>query len=545
MPGFCTLLGPAGDSYRNQFCADMSAAGEWGNPVTIQNECSYNDCNAYQDFGFGCCQGCCGILGGGMECTRLSFAGDPVTCCLNDYNCNQASTAACFSDSGQQNTCANGNNGAPNYRNVVSGDCQDVMTQYCTGTLATDDPDSIAWLDRWTANSGGPGSCTNVLYRNMFSIGGTGHCWTVPPIEPTQICGIGLAGITGPIDANGYFWAQGLVTAAMTRYQEQGFVIGSLPGFAGYNPFQDWLYGTVCCPYPGLCQSGLDTACETYTAQRISLDPAIASWCGCHLPEGEYEAYSSMYNIPPQCTPMCNRIGTVPIVGINADPVLCEQSVCLIDGVTLNLVQAQVGGGIQFNQICANCGQTDASGDIIQCSCVVADTTIDITNSTVGGVVVPVGENCGNVSCTQTNPGITGPTAIPVDCDTTGSQNPYAEFEVAQAAADAQSLKNSVIWTLVIIGLGLLIVFLLILLFYPNFYSTTKPTIIQRTTDTTSTVRQPGPAGPTIAIANRSTPIVPVGYVPAITLGSINNRITPVSTTSFTPGPATTSIVHR
>lgn len=543
MPGFCTLLGPAGDSYRDQFCADMSTAGEWGDPLTIENKCSYNDCNAYQDFGFGCCKGCCGILGGGMACTRVSFTGNPITCCFNDYNCNQGSEAACFSDPGQQNTCANGVNGAPNYRNLVSPDCQDAMTQYCTGTLPTDDPQSTEWLDRWTTNGGGPGSCTNALYRSMFNIGGTGHCWTLPPIQPTDICGLGLAGITGPIDAEGYFWAQNLVSAAMTRYQEQGFVIGALPGFNGFNPFQDWLSGAVCCPYPGLCQAGLDVACETYTAQRISLDPSIASWCGCHLPAGEYEDYSSKYNIPPQCTPMCNRVGTIPIVGINAEPVVCEQSVCLIDGVSLNLVRAQIGGGIDFTQVCANCG---GGG----CSCVVADTTIDITNSVIGGVVFPVSEGCGNVSCTQSNPGVTGPTSISVSCSGTGPQNPYAEFEAAQAAAKARSMKTSIIWTVVVIGLGLLIIFLLLLLFYPNFYSTTAPTVIQRTSlgstaTASSVVLAPVPAVTNGSISERITPSVGPPVVPAQHNGSISNRITPSVEPPVVPAQRNGSISNR
>lgn len=461
MPGFCTLLGPAGDSYRNSFCNQMSTAGEWGDPSTDENNCSYNDCNGFQDFGFGCCDGCCGIIGGGVKCRRLSFTGDPVTCCLNDLDCSSDSSNTnplCFSDAAKQNTCADGQNGQPNYRSIVSLNCQGALQQYCTGTLPSDDPNSTAWLSRWTVNNGGTGSCAYAIGRNIFQAGGTGHCFT----PPTPIPGICSAPPPLPIDSEGYFWAQQLISSALAKYSEQGFTLGSLPGFPGYNPFQDFLYSNICCPYPGLCQNGLDIACSTTTAQRISLNPNVAQWCGCHLPAGEYQSYSVLYNIPPECTPMCNRAGTVPIVGINATPVTCQQNVCLIDNVTVNLINSQIGNGINFTQVCGNC-----SG---QCSCVVANTTIDIANSTIGGNLVPINEGCGNFNCMQTNPGTTGPSMIPVPCGTTAGFNPYAQYQAEVAAEQAAANKSAIFWTLVAIGAALFVIFLIIFFIHPNLY---------------------------------------------------------------------------
>ena len=469
MPNFCTLLGVAGNSYRSEYCSKMSSAGEWGNPETFNNTCSYNDCNNYQDIGFGCCGGgCCGIVGGGLLCTRQSYTGDPVTCCFNDLECSgedpDSNPAGCYSDEGKQNACANGVTTAsggyvPNYRSIVSSDCQDALMQYCTGTLPGDDENSTEWLDRWTQNGGGEGSCTYALFRNIYQTGGTGHCFT-PPVPVPGICNIEPP---YPIDSQGYFWGQKLVSAVMEKYEEQGFAIGTLPGFPGYNPFQDFLYETVCCPVAGLCQDGLQVACGSYTAQRISLNPSVAQWCGCHLPGGEYEDYSVKYNIPPQCTPMCNRGGVIPIVGINANPVVCEQDICLIDGVTVNLVSSQIGGGIDFNQICGNCPNG-------QCSCIVSDTTVDVNNSTIGGYLAPVSEGCGYLTCTQTNPGGTGPATITVPCGTTAGYNPYSEYDANVAAAQSESKKKSFIWTVLIIGIALVAIFLIILFVNPNLY---------------------------------------------------------------------------
>lgn len=495
MPNFCTMLGLGGNSYRADYCGKMSNAGEWGNPNTFNNTCSYNDCNKVQDIGFGCCGGgCCGIVGGGLLCSRESFTGDPVTCCFKDLICTgqdpSSNPTGCFSDQAKQNTCANGVTAAtgpyagqhvPNYRSLVSTDCQDVLLQYCTGTLPSDDPNSTAWLDRWTQNAGGTGSCSYALTRNIYQVNGTGHCFT-PPVPVSGICSIEPS---FPVDSQGYFWGQQLVSAALAKYTAQGFAIGTLPGFPGYNPFQDFLYSTVCCPLPGLCQEGLQVACGTYTAQRISLNPAVAQWCGCHLPGGEYEDYSVKYNIPPQCTPMCNREGTIPIVGINANPILCKQDICLIDGVTVNLISSQIGGGIDFNQVCGNCPNG-------QCSCIISDTTVDVANSTIGGNLVPVNEGCGNLTCTQTNPGTTGPATITVPCGTTAGYNPYAEYDAEVDAAQSKARKSSFIWTLLIIGVALIIIFLIIVFVHPNLYpgqgavisreTPPKPTSFERST---------------------------------------------------------------
>lgn len=465
MQNFCTILGPAGNSYRNEYCNLMSNAGEWGDPNSIDGSCFYNDCKPFQDFGNGCCNGCCGIIGGGLVCKRKSFTGDPVTCCFKDMDCTGESPASnppqCYSDPAKQHTCADGKTSAsgepvPNHRSITSTDCQDVLLQYCSGTLSTDDPNSTDWLSRWTQNNGGPGSCLYALNRNLFRK--SAPCLQItPPIIPGQ------CGLQPPfeIDAEGYFWGQRLITEAVSHYERQGFQIGTLPGFQGYNPWQDFLYTNVCCPYPGLCQDVLNVVCANKTAQRISLNPAVAQWCGCHLPEGEYQSYSTKFNIPPECTPMCNRSGTIPIVGINAEPIKCRQNICMIDGVTVNLINSQIGGGINFDQICGNCSGA-------QCSCIISGTTIDISNSTIGGNVIPINEGCGSFTCSQTNPGTTGPSTITVPCGT-GTFNPYSQYDAEVAAAQAAANKTSWLLTLLIIGIALVLMFLIVLFIHPNY----------------------------------------------------------------------------
>jgi hypothetical protein len=84
--------------------------------------------------------------------------------------------------------------------------------------------------------------------------------------------------------------------------------------------------------------------------------------------------------------------------------------------------------------------------------------------------VVPVNEGCGSFTCSQTNPGNTGPAIINVPCGTSGSFNPYAEYEAEVAAAQAAAKKSSWLWTLLIIGIALVLIFLIILFIHPNLY---------------------------------------------------------------------------
>jgi hypothetical protein len=464
MPGFCTILGASGNNTREDYCAKMSTAGEFGNPET-SGGCEYNSCNRYQDIGGGCCKGCCGIAGGGLKCQRLKFTGDPVACCLKDVNCGNPATnpPQCYSDAAKQHACADGRNGQPNYRSIVSSDCRDVLTEFCSGTLPTDDPTSPEWINRWL---GADSPCVYALYRNILNIGGTGHCFcpTGPAgcanIPTPGICNIPLIGL----DAQGYFWGQQLMGAAMEHYNEQGFSLGTLPGQPGYNPLQDIWYNEVCCPYPGLCQNGISAACATQTAQRLSLNPSAARWCGCHLSPEEYQEFSVRYNIPPQCTPMCNRADVLPIIGINGEPVTCRQDICLINNVNVNLINSQIGGGIQFNQVCGSCPNG-------QCSCVVDSTDVTIIDSIIGDNFIPVLQNCGSFVCLQDNPATSGPRTIPVDCGDIGF-NPYDEYQSKLAAANAAAKQTSLFWVVVIIGAALVVVFLLILFLYPRSYGT-------------------------------------------------------------------------
>lgn len=462
--GACTHNDSDFERYSNEICNLMTNTDEWRleaeptvNISLLESDCHYgNDqISATTD------DDSCGTRGTQVICGRSQYRGDPISCCLNDFNCqatcengdsglNQNQYNLCFSDPASatmKNYTCN-----PIYRNLVGQSCRENLFLYCTGNLPTDDYNSPEWLNRWS----GEKSCTYALHRNMFAInnGSENVCLEPPVIIP------GICNITTNYNHDGYVWAQAVIREALKHYTDLGFNVGSIPGQEGYNIFQDLMYEQFCCPYAGVCSTALDEVCKRFTAELISRNPILSNWCGCHLPEEEYQSYSVNYNIRPECTPVCNRTGVIPLTGINGDPVQCEQDICLIDNTTFNLVNSQVGGNVNFNQICKNCPNAN-------CSCISENNTLDITNSTIAGNVIPVAQICGNLTCTQTNPSLVGPQTINIPCENLGT-NPFSDYDSKYTVYVGRKQRSSRFTTLLIMGLGLVILIIMIYILYPK-----------------------------------------------------------------------------
>lgn len=447
LPGFCTISTGAGNSIRDAWCEKLGSPGEWevyGN----SKSCTYNICYPYADDNKECTNGnkSCPIqYGDGVICQRVGYNGDPVTCCLNDYDCNGENNL-CFSDSAMKNTCD------PNYRNVAEGGCPQVIIEYCSGTLPTDDYSNTDWINRWINPDGSevPNSCLYALQRNIFN---TGACTTGPPI--TGNCNENLP----ELSSQGVAVGQQLMAQVLQHYKDNGFVIGSLPGSVTYNPLQDFLYSNVCCPYSILCQNGLNNICNSFTSQQASLVPSIGNWCGCYLDQTQYETYSARYNIPTSCTPVCNRASAIPLVSGNGEPIKCEIDICLIDNITVNIANSQINGGIDITQICGNCGPN------AQCSCIIDNDTIDINNSFITGNV-SINESCGNFICPQPQdlPGVS--TYVPIPCNS--SSNPFEQYEQNVTIAQETASQRSYFWTILIVIIILLIIIMLFFFLRPT-----------------------------------------------------------------------------
>lgn len=496
LPHFCTLAGSGGKQNRLTWCGKLGANGEWGVEDTNgSGSCNYDDCGAFKE-ATGCCRGCCAIAGSGVNCQRRKFRGDPLECCLQDLECNGGlpttgteSPAACFSDMAKKRTCDpcnrsltsgpetvvyTGANGRPiTCAQTGSSSCQEIMYDYCTG--ADLNPTDTSWIDRWVDAQGNPQSCIRALERNLFqnypqatkcqTVGGlnlTGPCR--PVTRPATLTGQSdqpnSAGVdVQALSSDGVAWGTQLMNGVFNKYRDQGFVVGSVPGQLGYNPFQNTLY-TICCNAPIICQSGLSNTCSVYTAQRLSLNPNAANWCGCYLPDEEYEKYVNQFGVNKECTPTCNRSTTIPLVAGDNTAILCNQTVCIIDDVTINLNNTNLNGGVNISQICGNCSGTLNSAS--SCSCIVENTTVDAANAQLGNI--NLNTSCTSSRCVVSNPGGFPdlPATLPVPCDQTS--DPKSVYEAAQAAlnqSNANALTKKIVTYLVIIGLIILVLFLL------------------------------------------------------------------------------------
>lgn len=436
-------------------CLTASSAGEWVPAGAGDVGCYFDPSRPGQGVVAGSCNAINGSYG---KCSRSFYSGDPFICCLNSVDCEDyrgitGMPSLCYSDPGMNNTCD------PKYRQLTNTNCQGVMYAYCSGQTGT----QAQWFENWLRPENG---CVDAITRNVFRNIENG-CPGKIPIVSNYPCG---SNTIIDYDAQGYYWAQGLMTEAFNYYKNLGYVIGSTPGDVGYNPWQDVVYDKICCSFPGLCQDGLANACANKTPLNLSINPRAIQFCGCHLPPVQYLDYTSKFNVSPQCTPLCNRLDTVPITDINGQYLPCQQNICIMDDTTVNLINSTIGGGLDFTQLCGNC-PTGA------CSCIATNNTIDIINSNIGGNVTPVLQNCGSFSRQQTNPSVVGPNTIPVPAGTTGVYNPFLAYQQNLLTTRQQQKKTSWLWTVLIMIVLLVSIFLLIWYLSKRPVEQPKPTL--------------------------------------------------------------------
>lgn len=499
LKNFCASDGSVGKNYRTQACNLVGTPGEW--TFKFQGElCSLNRSIPYEVQ-----SKCCGTLfptvGTGVICERASFQGDPLTCCFNDYaGCGRSTQGNAGSPgSGGVDLCFSGANGAgetcntknctgtcdPCQRDITSNQfsfdgagnscndpdifngsfCQDIVMDYCTGK---DLPEGdISWIERWM-NADGTAKrygCLNAMVRNIYKNSQptvSQECGLVEAyfnsIQSTANCvPLTLSGVP----RNGIQYASNLIREVFERYRSDGFVVGTLPGFPGYNPFQDFLYSNVCCKFPEVCNQSLDDTCSIYTVDQLSHNPSVANWCGCYLPDEQYAKYVNEYQINKECTPTCNRNTAIPIIQPNGNPVRCTQDICIIDDTTINLAKTNLSGTVNISQMCGSCSGEDGS-----CQCIMENNNVITLSTEIGNINFV--EACTGQTCTITNPD-TG-NLISVDCDQIGDnfQDIINQIKEQQTQQHLQSLKNRNLPIIIVIGVFILIVILAFVLIRPK-----------------------------------------------------------------------------
>lgn len=509
--GFCA--GTADTNVRRDYCSRVGDM-EW-EYKSASGSCHYSDCNKGYAQNTGCCNGCCGIIGKGVECRRSKFTGDTIRCCLNDFaGCgatvqpndprkydlafsnyedgsiiSQESTGGNKTDierpdagwrcskSNCQRTCdpclrsitSDGNTLVKNVStnkltrcqdfnrsSDFGGFCRENLMEYCSGGDLSDDDDS--WIYRWMDNSGNylRYGCLNVLARNVYgdscegaesyfaSLGGTA-------CTPVDVADYGVS-------FDGIRYASELMKRVSNKYAKNGYTIGSIPGTSGYNFFQDFMYSNICCKFPFLCQSFLSDSCSAYTADQLGNSISIANWCGCYLPDSEYQTYVNSYQINKECTPMCNRSTSIPLVTATNQPRYCSGTNCIIDNLAIQLGNIDVSGDINVTQICGNC----SGGQGASCTCLISNNTVNLVGGDINNI--NTGETCTSTLCTAINPDTGYTETIPCEY----VEDPYEYFneqkELQRIQRQKEIRRRNLILLLIIFAVIIVIVILYMLL---------------------------------------------------------------------------------
>ena len=470
IPHFCTLSGAGGKSRRREYCERIGGGGEW----TLQGEggrCTYDDCGAVKEYRAGCCDGCCGIRGNKVRCKRKSYTGNPAFCCFRDKDWRgrkgDPDDQLCFETDARQQTCQ------PDNRDITNSSCQDAVFAYCTGTDL--DRNDSSWLERWAPFKGplvdGKQNCVYAVNRNLFTNPNAVNVLNAIQPNPSAFK-----------DAAGFVWSRELLERVFQKYADQGFVIGTLPGFPGYNSFQDNVLQPICTSVPGICQQGLFATCSNSTTDELVRNPSQVPWCGCYMSPDQYQRYVDEFQVNRECTPICARQGNIPLISANGiQPLLCNQSVCIIDDVTIALEKTNVGGNITFSQFCGGCsppisGVNGVAGGLdpvdgsppgrtsSSCTCIISNDTIAAASSQIEGINLT--DSCGTSRCFKNNPnpGDGQPARLEIPCDSADNFNPFANRKEEQdKKKDEENFMRWVIIAIIVIAVVVIILFMLYL----------------------------------------------------------------------------------
>ena len=450
--GFCARNGPDGDTARKAYCADLGGSHEYAY-AGAGGGCSFNDRTGNTEMDNCCTGGACGWPGGRKAvCRRKLFNADPLLCCNRDLACNPK-PENCFNNTDQTKTCA------PEYRNMSTTSCQNLMIDYCTGA---DLPigNSQEWINRWIypQNIGGqvfPSPCYNSIYRNLYN--GQATACENPP-RP----GMGIP------TSNGFIYGQNLITKVIERYILDGGDLASSES-AETNGQLTNIIKNVCQTTPGLCTNALSAYCVNVTSETLVRNPNLLPWCGCYMSPENYDKYTNLYGISRECTPTCNMAGAIPLASNDGNSYkTCTQNRCIIDDISINIINSTVGnesGGINFSQMCNSCSVGGNSGT---CNCTITGGNFDIINSKTGNL--SVSQQCSSDSiCYKEQTDAQGVTStIRTPCVGSTDINPYLSLE-----EETTKNYNSAIFTRNMICLALFILLIIIIIvlwviFYPK-----------------------------------------------------------------------------
>lgn len=348
---------------------EAQSNGEW---IRIGGGIGCGVCSSCKGIEQGSGNGLCGPSGscswGGQRqrCIRNATNGNPLACCRR--NRNVVGNGFCFDDNSLTRTCPN------QYRGFGQTACTGQMETYCSNDI--EEPMTSKWVSV-------PGKdCNRFVAEN------TGKKDFYEPVIAAMV--------------NEYLITQ---NKPITSPQSDG---------PNHDPFIDRII-EICRENPGACDDVLQQKCQSVQREDLSTNVNLANLCGCFMEDIEYAKFSS-FGIEKICDPVCTIGSSVkPWDSTTLNPAQfqkCNQNICIMDDITLDILAQSAVGDITFSQACGSCG-SDGSGS---CRCFITDTTVQAINSKIGDINFE--QACGNTPfCFKSNP-VAGAPPIEIDCDT-------------------------------------------------------------------------------------------------------------------------------
>jgi hypothetical protein len=283
-----------------------------------------------------------------------------------------------------------------------------------------------------------------------------------------------------------------LENAVQKYYNLGGDLTNDLYGSPDFNNF---VY-SICQEYPYLCGNFLQkTVCSNMSKDDVVNNPNMLKWCGCYLTSQSYVDYVDNLGVSKECSPFCNRPNVIPLYDTDTKlPKYCNQSVCIIDDVTITLAKTTLeseglaGGNINFNQICNSCSSNGGNGvnsnnttnsnsvnastttegvvtgnASINCQCILKNFTLTTIGSNIeGGINISQACN-GNAKCYSSGSNNNG-NLLEIDChgSSTGQNSTIAKAE-AELLKKAEKTSNYWIILFAIILIALIMIAWLII----------------------------------------------------------------------------------
>lgn len=266
---------------------------------------------------------------------------------------------------------------------------------------------------------------------------------------------------TPVINPLGYSNAKKMFTIAVEKYTSSGGNLLAPVGTSGSNTqFNNFVY-KICSLYPGMCTEILTGLCSNTSTEDLQRNPTAQSFCGCYLPINLQQEFYSNFGISNECNPYCNMDTSLQLSdGTFTGSKTCTQTVCMMNDISINLIQSQVSGSISIGNVCSSCGGNGlntSSG----CQCIFNNISVTAVNSQIPSLNIT--QSCGSKQCSKTVNGI----KENVDC-TTGKSLSESNPNVKSNTKNAQSKHNIIILILFIA------LFFILVLFYVLINPNTK-----------------------------------------------------------------------